>query len=294
MMKKGYTNLENEIFFDELSDAGTRMLMLIKHLLDVVPGYEISRLGIEHEWKKLKGHPARRTFIRAWNELKQMGYLFKFNVKKGGKEGFGCNWGIRSGAEARNWREKNDSKIEVVKAAELEEMPCAQNEKAQEETNTSCEENIRLNKETKKTKDSLMSKVQEIFDSYVTAKCKTQVKIRYHKLNYERIVKGSEITSRFLECQERGIVQEVIRKVTAKISSYIDNIKYKNSYITAAIFNTIKEYSTLENSSAANTNVSVSIPTYATTMPTNTKFHNFEQRNTDYDALLRQLNPSYI
>lgn len=275
---KGYTNLENEIFFDELSDAGTRMLMLIKHLLDVNADYEISRLGIEYEWKKLKGRPARRTFIRAWNELKELGYLFKFNEKRGGTEGFGCSWGIRSGEEAKKWREGSSA----------EELPYAQNEKAQEETNTSCEDKVRLNNTENKTKDSLTDKVQGIFNDYVTARCKTQVKIKYAL--GERIVKGSEITSRFLECQQRGIVQEVIRKVTQKISSYIDNIKYQNSYITAALYNAVKEYSSIEKETDA-----ISAPVHTTTPPKfTTRFHNFYQRDTDYDSILNMLNPSYF
>ena len=289
MMKKGYTSIQNKILYDrELSDTGVRMLMLIKHLIDTNPNYEISRQGIAYEWKRLRGgKPSKRTFERAWNELKAAGYLHKYDIKMGGLEGFGCSWELRA-----DDTECGNEKTEYDSNNEDSTLPIPQNEEVEEIASTSSENNIRLdnNKKTNKTKDSLVDEVQGIYDAYVTAKCKRAVKI-----NNSQIVKSDEITSRFLECEEKGIKQEVIQRVVQKITSYIDQIRHKTSYITAALFNAVKEYSSAANTSTVTTTSASVLATKPTTMPiTKTKFHNFEQRDTDYDALLRKLNPSYI
>ena len=294
MLQKQELNLESEIaIFDELSDTGFRLLKLIEYLLEQDSTYNISRMGMAEEWKKLKGKPSSRKFIRGWNELKELGYIYKYGIRQGGVDGFGCCWGVRTYKEAKEWRESK----KVDKSIEEENLPIVHNEEVREEECSNLNSDKTKTIKTKKIKtNSLSDDIKKIFNSYLTGNNTRKVRIKDIKFNTQRIVEAKEITERFKECEAKGIIDEVLENVKSKICKYSNRIKYKTSYITATLFNMVKEYQEaqiVEDRQILGINCDVKKCKETKYSFANTRFHNFEQRDTDYDSLLRQLNPSY-
>ena len=357
-MKKGYTALDNEIMFSDLSDTAIRMYLLLKYFTDTNPNYEITRSGMEQEWKKLKNKTSKRTFVRAWNELKASGLLYKYDIRRGGFEGFGCRWGLRkshkdtkkSADTDNNTDGDNDSPLpQNAKVQKKKAMIRGENKRLKDNKTKDC---LRQPKNSINYKNSLREEVQTIFDDYINLKCKQPVKITHPTLHTDHIVSSNEIASQFAKCKEQNTTKEILDLVVDKVLDYIDTIQHKISYIVATIYNTINEYTvhtnkkrkpvkrekimgtyTIKNTpnkskemsideinQKEKTNTTNDNTVYATdeivdravkkikqqlsqetknfqrtTMPMRnqekplTKFHNFEQRDTDYDKLLKEL-----
>lgn len=297
----------------DLNAEAVRLLCLIYSKIRENKEYKLSRKDMESEWCKIMGKTSQRKFCRGWNNLKDTYYLIP--VRKGILK----FWHIKSYEESMSLRHNSDydnsESISVVGNEKNKETKnqCLQNVSDTQKKSKTNNRLIETNKDvliSLSKNDDIETNVKLVFDAYENGKTKKKVKIK------NKIVKSKEISERFKEAREKGIAEKVISRVIRKINEYQGKIRYLASYIAASLYNTVQEWQEWEERELKRENEEKPIVSNrklnnnATSMPIgqnkankynnstinkySTKFHNFEQRDTDYDSLLRKLNPSYF
>ena len=304
----------------DLIPEAVRLLFLVYQKLDENENCNLTRKEMEEEWKRAMGKTSQRKFCKGWNNLKENCYLIhhRDHINR-----FFQYWEVKTYAEAKRLREskgKNNSNSGSGTDSK-DDSPCCQltqNVDGREKT-------VQTN--TKTNNDLLLSlvniedietSVKYVFDAYINRWTQRRITINGKKIGVRKI------RERLQEAIDKGIEQKVIARVIKKIKEYQGKIMSLASYITACLFNTVQEWQEWEERVREEENNTVEIvevaetkkeaeknsapmPTSTTkkankkTMPyshhkfaqskTLTRFHNFMQRDTDYDRVLAQLNP---
>lgn len=293
----------------DLNPEAVRLLSLIYKKLDENPNYILTRKDMEVEWCNVMGRVSQRRFCRGWNNLKDNYYII---FHRDSMNKFFTYWELKSHAESMRLRNQNNHNDNSSNGGNSDSKTnTMQNVKTDEKTVKTNKTNIKTNILSLVSFDNIESSVKYIFKAYVNKETDKRVYINGKKIGIKAI------RGRFQEAIEKGIVDKVIARVIKKIKQYSGTIKSLTSYIVASLYNTVQEWQEWEERTAQESQEETkkeaeenSAPmSTATTQRTNkatlysnsstsnnkhkTKFHNFEERNTDYDSLLRQLNPSY-
>lgn len=294
----------------DLNPEAVRLLSLIYKKLDENPNYILTRKDMEVEWCNVMGRVSQRRFCRGWNNLKDTYYII---FHRDSMNKFFTYWELKSYAESMRLRKQNNHNDNGSNGGGNQDNNShhtMQNVKDTQKTVQTNKTNIKTNILSLVSFGNIESSVKYIFKAYVNKETDKRVYINGKKIGIKAI------RGRFQEAIEKGIVDKVIARVIKKIKQYSGTIKSLTSYIVASLYNTVQEWQEWEERTAAETKKdkekeaeSSSAPMSATTKQrTNkatlysnsstsnkhkTKFHNFEERNTDYDSLLRQFNPSY-
>ena len=297
----------NKIASDkDLNDEAVRLLTLIYKKFNENPNYNLTRKDMETEWKLLIGKTSQRRFCKGWNNLKDNYYII---LHRDSMNKFFSYWELKSYAESMRLRKQNNHDDNGSNGGNSDSKTnhTMKNVKTDAKTVKTNKTNIKTNILSLVSFDNIESSVKYIFKAYVNKETDKRVYINGKKIGIKAI------RGRFQEALEKGIVNKVIARCIKKIKQYSGTIKSLTSYIVASLYNTVQEWQEWEERTAAEAKKdkekeaepsikdSTSIPllkhtklySNSSSNKHKTKFHNFEERNTDYDSLLRQFNSSY-